>query len=311
MNHISERIFTACVCLLFLTTLLGVSISADIGPKPSVRISFEGIGDVLCYGTLLSERDVSGPFSLWDGNESTAIHKGNYPHAELGDDIWKAFAEFSDADGYYFLQRGWEISQDKELAWTYYPPSSFKILLYFPELELFLISGICERYAFDSYYRVSLPEAEITARGGEYGTPAVGTELLAVVRSYDYCEEIASLIARIMLTVLIEVGIAVLFGFREKKQLFLICGVNAVTQIGLNGTLNIINYRNGFLAFTFWYIILEFFVFISEAIVYSACMPRVNEAKKSTLRCTVYALIANTASLTVGYVIARIIPRIF
>ena len=74
-------------------------------------------------------------------------------------------------DGYNFLQYLWECSADKIIEWTYYPPSVFKILLYFPESDSFVVSGACETYAFDSYYTIDLT----SVRNGtdEAGTPTI------------------------------------------------------------------------------------------------------------------------------------------
>ena len=129
--------------------------SADTGSEASVRINFENMGDELCYGTLLSKNPSTGPNSAWDGDE-------DHIYNELIDlDIWRAFVEYEDADGYYFLQIGWKVNEKKELAWTYYPPDNFKILLYYPETNKYVVSGICERYAFDTYYTVDMAGVDI------------------------------------------------------------------------------------------------------------------------------------------------------
>ncbi len=58
--------------------------------------------------------------------------------------------------------------------------------------------------------------------------------------------------ARIVLTILIEMLVALLFGFRQKKQLLILAVVNIITQTYLKcGLLNVINYNSGPLAFTF------------------------------------------------------------
>ena len=61
--------------------------------------------------------------------------------------------------------------------------------------------------------------------------------------------------ARIVLTILIEMLVALLFGFRQKKQLLILAVVNIITQIILNVLLNVINYNSGPLAFTFFYVL--------------------------------------------------------
>ena len=65
---------------------------------------------------------------------------------------------YEDADGFYFLQEWWDCTESNALRWTYRPPSVYKILLYFPESDSFMVSPIYEQYAFDSYYTVDLSD---------------------------------------------------------------------------------------------------------------------------------------------------------
>lgn len=276
-------------CAVFMGMLFSIPVSADTGPKPTVRVRFENMGDELCYGTLLSETDSTGPHSAWDGDEA---HVYNYNH--LDDEIWRAFAEYEDSDGYYFLQIGWNVSETKEIAWTYYPPNRFKVLLYYPETNSFAVSGINEKYAFDSYYTVDCGEGQIET-----------------YRSYNYTPEILSLIARIIITVAIEMGVALLFGFRKKEQLLLLVGVNAVTQIILNVLLNVINYNSGQQTFTLNYILLELLVFAIEALLYCITMKKLSDQPKKNGFYVLYALAANAVSFGAGILAAHIIPGIF
>ncbi|MBQ9113152.1 MAG: hypothetical protein IJY08_06190 [Clostridia bacterium] len=294
---------TACIilCILFISSLFCVTVSADTGPKPSVHVRLEGLGDEPCYGTLLSKDRSTGPHSAWDGDEAHAEHNenGNYSYSGFDYATWKAFVEYEDSDGYYFLQTGGRVDETGELSWTYYPPSSFKILLYFPESNTFVVSGICERYAFDSYFTVNMADSS-----------AVGGELVAV-RSYDYTWELISLAARIVITVIVEMGIALIFGYTAKKQLLLLAGVNTVTQVVLNVMLNLINYRSGHQAFTSNYILLEILIFVIEGAFYFFLLERMAGENKRSPRAIVYALIANAASFASGFAIAGFLPGIF
>ena len=298
-NKYTKRFATFAVVLALVLSLLTVAY-ADFGPKPSVRVNFENMGEELCYGTLLSARESTGPSSAWDGDPDHARHNGveGYGSYGLEEEIWHAFVGYEDKDGYYFLQEGWVVSAEKELAWTYYPPNPFKILLYFPETGEFMTSGIYERYAFDSYFTVDM--AEVDDNG-----------LLLAEKSYRYGPEIASFFARFLLTFAVEMGIALLFGFREKKQLLLLLWVNGATQLILNVLLNIISYRSGMLAFVLSYILFELIVFAIEAVVYSVWMRRVSEKPKKVWVCVVYALVANAVSFVVGYNLALVIPSLF
>lgn len=285
------------LCMLITVSFFTVKLSADTGPKPSVRITFENMGSETCYATLLSKTPSTGPARVWDGTESSIQYDG------LSKEIWRAFVEYEDGDGYYFLQKGWLINVSNELAWTYYPPDNFKILLYYPETNTFITSGICEKYAFDSYFTVNMDGMKIES--------VEGKDTLEVKESYDYIREIISLICRIIVTIIIEAVIALIFGFRHKKLLTIIIGTNAITQIVLNVLLNIVNYNRGNQTFLFVYIILEAVVFVIEAILYSNIFNRLSRRKISKNKVTIYAFVANLLSFAGGYMIAALIPGIF
>jgi hypothetical protein len=284
-----KRIVFVLFCMLSISILFPVTANADIGPKPSIFIDFAGLEGKEYYVTLLSSVESSGPY--WAVNNS----KDQYKEGDEDYEIYVKFADYLDKDSYYFLQYFKDCSQTHQFSWTYYPPREFKILLYFPETDSFLVSDASyERYAFDSYFT-----AEVTNTG------------LSVVESYDTTNETLSLIARIVLTIAIELIIALLFGFREKKQFRFIAIVNFITQIGLNLTLNIVNYHAGQLAFLIFFILLEFIIVIVEAIVYTVYLRRHSQKKVPGWKPGVYALAANFASFVLGLVLALWIPGIF
>ena len=285
-----KKILSLLLCIaVFLS--IAVTASADIGPKPSVRITFEGVENgTEYYGTLLSERKSTGPASAWDGVP------GHEDHYNYSYELWKIFADYTDTDGYYFLQEVWDCTETNQLNWTYYPPSPFKILLYFPNTDTYYVSDIYERYAFDSYYTVNLSD--------------LSSDTMTAEESYNFTWEIISLLARIVATIMLEIAIAFIFGYREKKALRFIAVVNIITQIALNVALNIINYNMGSMAFTFFFIIMEIAVFALEAVIFALLLKRFT-AKSDKARSTAYAFAANAASFAIGLWLSHIIPGIF
>ncbi len=289
---------TFFLCVFITSLFFPIIAKADVGPKPCVFITFENMGEETCYGTLLSESSSKGPASAWDGDAA---------HVDIGNldrDIWEAFAYYQDVDGYYFLQEAWLCSESKRLSWTYYPPDPFKILLYYPETDTFAVSGICERYAFDSYFSVDMSGVDPDAAGTQ-------EPVLIAKKSYDYTGEVVSLIIRTVLTIVLEMGIALLFGFRQKRQLTLIAWVNIVTQVILNVRLNIVNYNRGFLAFLVFYFCDEAIVFLIEAVLYGILLRRISEKPVPVWKTFLYALAANVASFLCGIRLAVYIPSIF
>lgn len=275
-------------CLFAAVFVLPLTVSADMGPKPSVTVTVEGADGRDFYGTLLSERDSTGPQSAYDPE----IHGPSYQYSEgYGDEeVFRQFLAYEDPDGYYFLQICWPCEGTDTFAWTYYPPQRFKVLLYFPDTGEFVSSGVCERYAFDSYFTASL-----TGEG------------LAVRSSYEYRWEIFSLLVRILLTIAAELLVAILFRFRGKRTYRTLIWVNVVTQVLLNVSLNLINFYSGQMAFTFFYVLLELVVFAVEGGVLALTLGEKQKVRKLWL----YAFIANACSFALGLALARWLPGIF
>ena len=310
-----KRVFLLLLCVVLSLLIFPFTASADTGPKPSVKVTFNGLGDELCYATLLSKTTSTGPASVWDGSEENARHNENesYSYAELDYKTWKAFVDYKDADGFYFLQTGWRINETKSLDWAYYPPEVFKILLYFPENNTFAVSKIYERYAFDSYFTVDMSGSVISAVDRpEYSEAEPYNEIsITAEKDYNTRWEILSFALRIALTVLIETTVALLFGYRAKKQLLLIVGVNAVTQLILNILLNAVSLKSGYSEYIITYILLELAVFVTEAVIYSVALNRLSVKQKGRGIAVIYALAANACSFAAGLAISKIIPSIF
>ena len=287
----NKKLAALLMCLVMLAALLPVGASADTGPKPSVTVRFSGLGDEPCYATLMSERESTGPAHVWDGVE------GNEQIIDVGRDIWRAFVDYKDPDGFFFLQEAWQVNETKEFCWGYYPPDVFKVLLYFPESGRFISTAILESYAFDSYYSVNVSDSS----GG----------LMPAVEDYDTSHEAWGLIARAIITVATELGIALLFRYGGKKQLIFLAAVNVVTQVILNVIVNSVSFHSGPWAATITLIFGELVVLTVEATAYGLFLNKLGTRERRNAVAVLYAIVANTASLVVGRLLMQYLPGIF
>ena len=297
MKGKNNKIYSFLICVMLLVGLCPITARADIGPKPSVTVTIDGLEGKTYYATLLSERESTGP--------ATAYPKANarYYEGKDGYEIWKKFVEYEDCDGYFFLQEFWDLSEKNEFRWGYYPPNPFKILLYFPEYDAFVTSGVYEHYAFDSYYHINLEHVDLEKESGGI--------LVYAEKSYDYSLELGNLAARIVITILLELAVAFVFGLRAKLQWRVLTAVNVFTQVVLNVWLNIINYNKGQMAFVFYYILLELLVLAVEAVIYASVLSRPTLGGTSKRKLISYAVVANVLSFAAGLFIAQYIPGIF
>ena len=272
--------------LIFLIIMTPLTAGADVGPKPSVTVNVNGVIDSdELYITLLSKKPISGPYSK----------KDNYD-----DPISKVFDEFKDDDGYYFIDFYKKV-EDGKFVWSYYPPRDFKILIYNKTTDSFVTSvDELETFAFKTHYNIEIPKV---TRGEQPGVMGVG-----VKRHYNFVQEFTGLALRILLTIGIEIAIALLFGFRLKKQLETIVRTNIFTQGILNIFLFIALYFFGSLMFLFAYVILELLVFVIEAIVYRFKLKTAENMPISVIKAWTYSFVANAASLAIGILVTNLIP---
>lgn len=310
--------------------------SADTGPKPSVSVTFENMGDELCYGTLLSKTPSTGPARAWDGTEGGKFYEG------ADEAVWRAFTEFKDEDGFYFLQWFWRTDENKALNWRYYPPQTFKILLYYPDRATksgaadnsagastrdskttaasgaFCVSDVLERYAFHSYYFVNM--AEIADNTGGAAIP------LPVTQGYDYSAEILGFFVRFIVTLGVETLLALAFGLRTKRAFLTVLAANGATQVALNILLNVQMHFNNVYGVLPLYFFAELFVFVAEAALYCFIFGKrknggvsgsadENGGKAaiaySKKRLILYAFTANLVSFCIGLPLAILLPAVF
>ncbi|WP_426348577.1 hypothetical protein ACPWSR_12575 [Alloiococcus sp. CFN-8] len=291
--------------ILFLLLVPSMSVFADIGPKPSVVIEFHGLEKEEYYVTLLSESTTTGPWSV-----------GEDYNEYMGDEaVFQKFSQYEDADGYHFLGYMENCSEDDIFEWTYFPPSPFKVLIYFPEYDSFLMDeNVFERYAFDSYFTAEVTGIENIAVSRDAEAVTIN-----IMESYDFSLELVSFSARVLITVALEILIALIFMYRDKKALVIITLTNVLTQVILNIFLNVINnvlinsvnYEISQYALIAAYVLIEAVIFVIEAVIYSKFVGRENVLTKVKHHPFWYSAVANTASFLLGLWISNIVPGIF
>ena len=290
-------------CFIFTILNKPISVQADMGPKPAVDITLKNL-DQECYITLLSKHENNGPYRAYTDGENPLEGK-EYYSSEIPDDIYLKFINYHDNDNYYFLQVISKLTPgNNNFRWGYYPPEPFKILIYFEETDTFITSGIMERYAFKSYYEIDMNKNLVDGSLDIF-------ELNGLSRNYNYIGEILSLLVRIVLTIAIELLIALLFMIKSKKLFVKVAIVNVVTQVILNIILNINYFNNGALSYMLLYIPLELLVIIIEAIAFTIIFRKQEELKYPTLIAISYAVIANLLSYGLGMILALYFPFAF
>lgn len=280
-----KRIFAAVLTLFLLLPLLSVTAHADCGPKPSTYITVHTGGGERAVVTLLGGAEGYKPYTpVEPGAEPPAYQNLN----DVEEEAWAVFRDYADPDGFCFWGELWDSNVD----WDYWPPEVFKVAVYYPDYNVLWVSeDIYERYAFHSDYRLNLPAVGAGAQSGE-------TDMVLKKES-DIMEEMVGLMWRIVLTIVLELSVARVFGFNSKRQKQVLLRVNLITQLGLNVLLWVWYYWSGPLTAMIGLAAAEVVVLIAETV----CYLRWLREDKGVLRTIGYTLCANVVSVVVGFLL--------
>ena len=278
-----KRVISLILMVLLLLPVLTVTVSADMGPKPGTSITVRPGGGEYAIVTLLAREESNGPH--WtigpDEEPSSRIAKD-----EMLTEAWYAFRDYADPDGYHF----WGEIYEGSVTWGYFPPENFKIAVYYPEYGILWVSeDSYERYAFDSDFQLNLPAVGAGAQSGEVD--------MVLKKTSNPGSELAGFLFRVVLTLAMELAVARIFGLTEPGQKKLILRVNLLTQVGLNLLLWLWYYFDGPLAAMVRLILAEIVVLIVESVIYLRKL-RIDESR---LKIVCYTILANLASVTLGF----------
>ncbi len=297
-----KRWCSILTALLLLLPLAAMPANADAGPKPSVVVELTGLEGRICWGTLLSQQESTGPYGRFHGGEAAED-----PEEDRALNALLPLA-LADSDGFHLLDFAADCSSG-ELSWTYYPPHTYKIALWFPEEDALAVSGVYHRYAFDSYYRLDLSGVELTPGG------IVELEAARLQRDYPYGASLLALAGRVALTLGAELLLALAFGLRTGRALKWVAGVNLATQLGLNLALELFTYCNG--ALEGMMAILALPVYLAAEVAVTLVELRIYRRKLtgeqglSGRRITAYTWTANLCSFLTGVLLSFQLPSLF
>ena len=285
---------------------------ADAGPHPSVIVRFQGLEQEEYWVTLLSKYVSNGPqWAYGEVGDEYGSREFPAPKEYREDDptgeIWEKFNAYQDSDGYYFLQYYENCSDTDTFEWGYRPPSPFKILVYLPQQDSYLVYERPYSYfTLSGIYTVTIDPTAIVPH-------STITNGIHVAVQYGLFLQGFAFTLRCALTIGLELLVAVAFGYRAWQQRSIIATTNAVTQIVLNLVFALALVRASLPVYVAGYAALELAIVAAEAFVYrrtlNACVPE--QDRKPLWVAPVYTLVANAVSFGAGVVLSQWLPAIF
>lgn len=303
-----KRIFSVIFIFFLLCIFIPSSdLKANSGPPSNLSVVIENASFDYYFEILIYQE---APLSLdqMDGAESSPFFTEGlfddylYP---LSHDMPEMLISFQDDDAYvsntlyggfsyFYANQSPPITPDQFVLFLDVP-RIFKLMLISDQDEV-ILSEVIEMKTYD--YQITWDLEGITFEPGisyDQGNISGFIEhpLLRPSTYFDF-------FVRLIVTLLIELGILYLFGFRLKVSYYIVFGINVLTQSILTiGTLSVFySTRFSLLAPIVFFIVGEFFVFLSEMIIFGFTLKEKHPFKR-----VIYAFTANLVSMIIGFIV--------
>ena len=266
------------IIIFILIFFRPMTVYADMGPKPSIYVTFENLGDKTVYTSFFALEGGPSPVSFGDWER-------------VPDEIRQIFLDYAASEDARFVEDIWIVDENKPtMECGYMPPYEYKLVVYIPDENVMLESDFYTRDRFEEKYIVNITQTH--------------EKLVLEHVAYDWQSDILPVMLRVILTIIIEILIASLFKIKGKKSISAIAITNVATQLFLNISILFIIYRiGGGLLLVFLYLMIEGIIFFVEAIVYSIALKRTNDPPVGVLKAISYAFVANLATFLIGILV--------
>lgn len=295
------RWISLLVVFLFILPTAVLTASANSAPEPDFVLRFSGI-EGTCYMTLLN-REKEDEWGIHhvseDGKRDPEVFDielfGYRKADEIADPVFQAFYNYKDPDGYYFVQQMADLT-DRTSYYDIEYPHEFKILLYYPESGKFISSEKLEAHSYFNCFHITVENDEI----------------VSVTKSTKYAEygmnvgEVLYILCLLIQTIIIEILVAIPFGFRRKKQVLTVFLTNLLTHPLMMGMIMVVNPSLHESVFSFPFVFFEIGVAVIESLVYLWLFPKFE--KERSVKKWLIIVYAATANL-VTYAISALIPE--
>lgn len=291
------------ILLLTLGVLTGItSVQADIGPKPSLRVTIIGMEDNPYTFDLLAV-DVEGNFFDPD------THDWEHGHYLAEEDYPDELFTFTTSDnlsvwslyGYPMpdVRQTETTINAQEYQENYHPPREFRVLLYLED-GTSIVSELVSRNYFDSHMTWDVSNVDRTVSSEDQGEISGNIHLGPYEEISGWAKlsgvSVSRMGLRILITISIELGILFLFRYKKKESYRIVGITNIVTQILLTYIVARTAVYGGYLNAVVMLLFLEMFVFAIEGTVYGLLLK-----ERKVKWALFYTFVANATTLIAGF----------
>ena len=277
--------------LLFILIILSIipflTVRADFGPKSAVTIDIIGVDQPYFFELLYEDE-------LPEDQERLEAYQSSLYNYYITQSFFPEMIKDISIDGFIssMLYRGRPTIptvMGDTFRYTYVPPQTFKLILIFED-DTYVTSPVITTKLFNSHVTWDLSSVDLSYTQNDVGL------IEEIIPIYHMTSD---LLIRILVTIAVELFVLFLFKYRLKRSYLLVLGINAITQTVLTVFMFLMRYFfMPFFGEIFALTVGEFFIFLIEAVIFMRFL-----REKKTKRAFGYTIIANLASLVVGFIL--------
>lgn len=269
-GYMKRKLTVIAIILTLILPLFAQKTYADMGPKPSIELKFEGLDDQVYYVSVFSLPGTYGP------NGSINDVKVSYGRG-VPDEVQDQFFAYKASDNFCFWGVTKKITkEDNVFSWSYYAPEDFKVVVLLPDGRIIEGEGM-KKETFEAYYTCRIKDNKVE-----------------VQESFNYLAAFGKMLLRMAATILVELIIGFIFGYRSKPEIKRIVITNIITQLLLNLGVTVTDIYGGLLTALILMVPMEIVIFIIEGISYHGRL------SGSKIKSWLYALFANGITFYIG-----------
>lgn len=293
MKTTKKSVIVAILCIV-LVLMSAISVSADMGPKPSVSITLENAPQRYYLDLLV---DYDGSYhNLYSSEIET-----------LDEKMLESLQNFSENGWYPALAHGTSVplfgtivpDENNLSHFSYFGvPNKFRVIVVDGECNI-KTSGVIEKKYYQEH--ITLDYNSMIPTGAEQTD---GGFIQQVRRDSPAKSFVLQFLSTCIPTLLIEIAIFLLFRMSFKKHWYKLLIVNFITQIGVNFALSSLFLNSGWFSLDFiFYVFVEICVLIVEVTAYIIVLRGEKKWKR-----IVYPIAAN---ITSGFVLAFFVELLY
>ena len=205
------------------------------------------------------------------------------------EEVKQFFREYEDENRFFYLNYFQDVT-DGLLYWPTYPPEIFKVLLYFPDSDTYIVSEQpISRYALTSTYKATVSNGQIEMK-----------------TNYNYFKLSFMTLLRTALETIVMVMVALFFGRPDKKDRKVVIIACLIYHVILNILISVYSFKNGFSRVEYFVIMWLPYIlmFLLQGFIYTK--------KAYTMKSPYYSgFFSSLAGYIIGLILVDWFPKLF